>query len=86
MGSLQGSSRSSSAGVESGAKLRIRKSSVLGGIVILQVPFGSGDPADSRKLLLHLRHVRHPWRPQKSRQVRWRLPGVLSITDSSNRS
>jgi hypothetical protein len=40
IGSVHGSSRKSSAGVDSGAKLRIRKSSVEGGMLSPVVPVG----------------------------------------------
>jgi hypothetical protein len=65
IGSVHGNSRKSSAGVDSGAKLRMRKSSVCGGIFNLsQVPVGGQlIPA-----------------AQKSRQVLWRLSGVLRFS------
>ena len=70
IGSVHGSSRRSSAGVDSGAKLRMRRSSVEGGIFFLP-----SCPSAARSLTA-----------QKSRQVRWRLSGVSSLFSSSNRS
>jgi hypothetical protein len=49
MGSVHGSSRWSSAGVLSGAKLRMRKSSVWGGIILLQSVPVTAHPVGTKK-------------------------------------